>query len=114
MFPIHLAQLSVIPMSSLHFVLPESEYGRDDVSIAIEYCKHDFENSVHCWVWAGVGDAFIRALVDEYSVPYLEDKERLDESIIWALNSSERFRDSLPGFIASVLSLDPDADAAQS
>ena len=110
MKPIHLTQLNVIPMSGMFFTLPASECGRDDVSIAIEYCKFDSENKIRCWVWAQVGEAaFIRGLVDEFSMPYLEDKQKLDESIIWELSNSSRFRESLPGFIESALALDPEA-----
>ena len=105
-----LEELNVIPMSCLHFKLPESECGRDDVYITIEYVKSDIDtNKVHCWAWAQVGNAFLRGLVDEYDVPFHAVKDRLDENIIHTLNDSERFEDALPGFIASVLAIDPDA-----
>ena len=110
MEPLYLTEMNVIPLSALYFKLPESEYGREDISITIEYCRSDIKkNQVHCWAWAQVGDAFLRGLVDEYTVPYMDDKDRLDESIIYALNNSKRFKESLPGFITSVIALDPDA-----
>jgi len=110
MGPFYFAELNVIPLSCLFFKLPEAECGRDDVAIAIEYCRSDKQPSeIYCWAWAQVGDAFIRGLVDEFTVPYIKDKDKLDESIVYALNNSERFRESLPGFIASALSLDPGA-----
>ena len=106
-----MAQLNVIPMSCLYFKLPESECGRDDVAIAIEYTRSDMEpQKVHCWAWAQVGDAFLRGLVDEYDVPYSSDEDKLIEKVIQALNKSERFKESLPGFIMSALNLDPDAE----
>jgi len=37
------------------------------------------------------------------------DKDKLDESIVYALNNRERFRKSFPGFMASALSLEPGA-----
>lgn len=108
MEPMYLAELNVIPMSCLFFKLPESECGRDDVAIAIEYVRSDMEqHKVHCWAWAQVGGAFLRGLVDEYNVPYSADEDKLIEKIVHTLNNSERFRKSLPGFIASVLPLDP-------
>ena len=103
-----MTELNVIRMYSLHFELPISECGREDVSIVIEYCKSDLEeNSVYCWAWAQVGDAFIRGLVDEYSVEYLADKDQLEDRVISALNNSSRFRESLPGFITSVIGVHP-------
>jgi len=37
------------------------------------------------------------------------DKDKLDESIVYALNNRERFRKSFSGFMASALSLEPGA-----
>jgi len=110
MEPIYLAQLNVIPMFSLYFKLPPNDYGRDDITVVIEYVRSDIQkNTVHCWAWAQVGDAFIRGKVDEFTVKYIDDKDKLDESIIRKLNGSKRFQESLPGFIESILRLDPGA-----
>ena len=110
MFPMYFAELNVISMSVLTFKFPECECGRDDVTISIEYRRADNElEKVYCWTWAQVGDAFIRGLVDEYTVPYCADADKQIEAVISALNDSERFKESLPGFIQSALALDPDA-----
>ena len=111
MFPIHFAELNVIPMSALNFKFPECECGRDDVSISIEYYRAGKEpEKVYCWAWAQVGDAFIRGLVDEYSAPYYDNADKQIEAVISALNSSKRFKESLPGFIQSALEFDPDTE----
>ena len=108
MFPIYLTELNVIPMNGLYFTLPKSEYGCD-LAIAIEYCVSDGEDKrVHCWVWAQVGDGFSRGKIDEYEVPYNPDADALDDSIICALNNSERFRAALPGYIEFVMEADSD------
>ena len=110
MKPLFFTELSVIPLSGLHFTLPVSECGRDDVAITIEYGgPGSASKKVHCWAWAQVGVAVIRGLVDEYEVTYLDDKAELDRNIVAALNNSERFEASLPGFIESVLEIDPGA-----
>ena len=111
MEPLFFAELNVIPLSCLQFKFPESECGRDDVTISIEYCRADNEpEKVYCWAWAQVGaDAFLRGSVDEFAVPYSNDADKQIQTIISALNSSDRFKDSLPGFIESMLNFDPDA-----
>ena len=102
--------ISVIPMFSLLFKLPEQEYGRSDITIVIEYFKLDAEkDEVYCRAWAQVGDAFIRGLVAEYYVPITDNKKELDARVIRALNESEKFRESLAGFMLSAIALDPDA-----
>jgi len=106
----HVAELNVIEMSSLYFKLPKLECGRDDIFVAIEYCKSDVSaGQTHCWAWAQIEGILIRGLMDEYTVPYNEDKEELDKSIICTLNSSKRFKDTLPNFIADISSLARDA-----
>jgi len=109
-FMIHLTELVVIPTSGLFFNLPECECGRCDVSISIDYSRVEKEpDKVYCWVWAQVGDAFIRGLVDELTVSFFENRDKQIEKIIYSLNRSKRFKESLPGFISSIILLDPDS-----
>jgi hypothetical protein len=110
MSPLQIAELNVIPMSSMNFKFPECECGRNDVHISIEYCRVDNEpEKVHCWVWAQVGDAFIRGLVDQYTAPHSNNTNEQLQYIVSVLNNSVRFKSSLPAYIASVLTLDPEA-----
>lgn len=99
-------ELNVLPLSGLHFHLPEADCSHPDVAINIEYCISDKNpDMIHCWAWAQINKASIPGLV-EYDVPYNKDKDKLDESIIYTLNSSKSFRESLTGFIQYFYSLE--------
>lgn len=111
MNPFTFKEMNVIPMSCLHFSLPETINGLSNIAITIEYAQFDeMPETVHCWAWAQVGAAaFLRGLVDEYDVPYDANEDELIQTIVSKLNSSGRFTDSLPGFIESILEQDPES-----
>ena len=98
------SEITLTPMSAFFLQLPETDYGRNDIVVAVEYVRNEnIPEEVQCWAWAQVGDASaLRGLVAEFPVPYNSDEDALRQEIVTTLANSNEFRTKLPGYISHI------------
>lgn len=99
-FPMFIEEIEIGSVSSIRFTLPESQTGKTDVKIIVEYGNDSHDpQSIILSVWCWIGSSAIRGFVcNEVARAYEDEKKQISE-IICCLNGSDTFCESLLSYI---------------